>query len=96
MKITAQKLLTVYSGVLTVAFSSVILLGARKPAPNASFDQITVHRINIVEPDGTTRMVLSDEAEFRGLITLARNIRAPTGLRQVCSSTMKKERKTVG
>ncbi len=39
--------------------------GARKPA-NTSFDQITVHRINIVEPDGTTRMVLSNHAEFPG------------------------------
>jgi hypothetical protein len=84
MKITAQKLLTVYSGVLTVAFSSVILLGARKPAPNASFDQITVHRINIVEPDGTTRMVLSDEAEFPGSYYLGkeypRTDRAATGM----------------
>jgi hypothetical protein len=62
----SQKFLAVYSGVLTIAFVSVILLGARKPTPNASFDQITVHRINVVEPDGTTRMVISDNAEFPG------------------------------
>jgi len=55
-----------YSGVLTLTFAVFILIGARKPAPNASFDQITAHRINIVEPDGTMRMVISDKAEFPG------------------------------
>jgi hypothetical protein len=63
---TPQKLLTIYSGVLTVALTGVILIGASKPAPNTNFDQITVHRVNIVEPDGTMRMVISDEAEFPG------------------------------
>ena len=63
---TPQKLLTVYSAILTIAFASVVLLGARKAPSNASFDQITVHRINIIEPDGTTRMVISDRTEFPG------------------------------
>jgi hypothetical protein len=67
-----QKFLAVYSGLVTLAFASVVLLGARKPEPNASFDQITVHRINIVEPDGTTRMVLSDNAEFPGAYYLGK------------------------
>jgi hypothetical protein len=84
MKITAQRILVVYSGVLTIAFSTVVLLGARKPAPNASFDQITVHRINIVEPDGTTRMVLSDKAEFPGSYYLGKEFprtdRVATGI----------------
>jgi hypothetical protein len=62
----SQRLLAVYSGVVTLALASTILLGARKPAGNGEFDQITVHRINIVEPDGTTRMVLADRAEFPG------------------------------
>jgi len=66
MKIfSTSNFLAVYSGALTVALAAILLLGARKPA-NASFDQITVHRINIVEPDGTTRMVLSNRAEFPG------------------------------
>jgi hypothetical protein len=64
--LTNQKFLAIYSGVLTVAFACVVLMGARKPPRNASFDQITVHRINVVEPNGTTRMVLSDNAEFPG------------------------------
>ena len=69
---TTQKFLAVYSGVLTLAFAFAVLLGAREPAPNASFDQITVHRINIVEPNGTTRMILSDNAEFPGAYYLGK------------------------
>ena len=64
--ISSSKFLAVYSGMLTLAFGAVVLMGARKPAQNASFDQITVRRVNIVEPDGTTRLVLSDRAEFPG------------------------------
>ncbi len=61
-----QKFLAVYSGVLTIVLTVVVLLGARKSEPNASFDQITVHRINVIEPDGTTRLVISNNAEFPG------------------------------
>ncbi|HEX2919509.1 MAG TPA: hypothetical protein VHN81_13405 [Edaphobacter sp.] len=63
--VSSRGFLTIYSGALTVALAAVLLTGAHRSA-NASFDQITVHRINIVEPDGTTRMVLSDHAEFPG------------------------------
>lgn len=64
--INSRSSLAIYSGVLTLAFASVVLMGARKSAPNASFDQITVRRINVVEPDGTTRLVISNHAEFPG------------------------------
>lgn len=67
-----QKFLAIYSFVLTLAFASVVLLGARKPEPSARFDQITVHRINVVEPDGTTRLVISDKAEFPGAYYLGK------------------------
>jgi hypothetical protein len=80
----SQRLLAIYSGVVTIALASTILLGARKPAANAEFDQITVHRINIVEPDGTTRMVLADRAEFPGSFykgkELPRSDRDSTGM----------------
>ena len=70
--LSTQRFLTVYSGTLTIAFAAVLLIGARKPPANASFDQITVHRINVIEPDGTTRMVLSDKAEFPGAYFLGK------------------------
>ena len=80
----SHNFLAVYSGVLTVAFACVVLLGARKSTPNASFDQITVRRINIVEPDGTTRLVIADRAEFPGSYFLGkeypRTDRDATGL----------------
>src|ERR1700761_2293345 len=74
------RFLAVYSAVLTVVFvlttclslsnnlfRTVTVAGAeQKDARHADFDQLTVHRINIVEPDGTPRLVISDKAEFPG------------------------------
>ncbi len=62
-----QRWLLIYSAVLTCIFALVLLSGAgasKKPA----FDEITVHRINLVEPDGTLRMVISDHAKLPGII----------------------------
>lgn len=65
MKIPAgEKLLAVYSGVLTLAFAAVLLMGQRK----VSFDEINAQRINIVEPDGTLRMTISSSARAPGVI----------------------------
>lgn len=62
-----QRFITVYAGVLTLVFAGTVLMGATSTTSSASFDQITVHRINLVEPDGTLRMVISDHAKFPGL-----------------------------
>ncbi|WP_052313351.1 hypothetical protein [Terriglobus roseus] len=70
--ISSRQFFAIYSGAVTLAFAGVVLLGARRPAQNTSFDQITVHRINVVEPDGTTRMVLSNNAEFPGAYYLGK------------------------
>lgn len=61
-------LLGVYATVLTIAFGGLLLMGARSAPGNAEFDTISVHRINVIEPDGTLRMVISDHARFPGLI----------------------------
>jgi hypothetical protein len=44
----------------------VTLTGAKSPARHDTFDEITVGRINIVEPDGTKRIILSNKAQFPG------------------------------
>jgi hypothetical protein len=44
----------------------VTLTGARSPARHETFDEITVGRINIVEPDGTRRIVIANKAQFPG------------------------------
>jgi hypothetical protein len=72
--ISSRAFLALYSGVLTVSFACVVLMGARKPAADANFDQITVHRINVVEPDGTTRLVISDRASFPGSYFLGKEL----------------------
>ena len=59
--------LGIYSVIVTAAFAGLVLMGARKPGP-VDFDTINVHRINLREPDGTLRMVISDQARFPGAI----------------------------
>src|SRR5437764_13437352 len=44
----------------------VTLTGATAPARHETFDEITVGRINIVEPDGTKRIIISNKARFPG------------------------------
>jgi hypothetical protein len=66
MKLFAsQRFLAIYSGVLTVVFAVTVICGFAAPR-NETFDQLTVHRINFVEPDGTPRLIISDRAEFPG------------------------------
>lgn len=70
------RFLAIYSGILTVVFAAVVLGGftaARKPgAGRADFEEISVQRINIVEPDGTLRLVISDKTRFPGAIIRGR------------------------
>jgi hypothetical protein len=65
---SSQRFLAVYSGVVTAAFSATLLSGFANSPRKASFDEVTVRRINIVEPDGTLRMVLSDKSKFPGIL----------------------------
>jgi hypothetical protein len=61
----SQRFLAIYSGVVTAVFAITVVCGFAAPR-NETFDQITVHRINFVEPDGTPRLIISDRAEFPG------------------------------
>lgn len=63
----SQRFLAIYSGILTVVFAITVLTGATK-ARKDSFEEIDVQRINVVEPDGTLRMVISDKTRFPGII----------------------------
>ena len=63
---SSQRFLAVYSGLLTFAFAATVLLGSSAPPRDATFDAITVRRLNIVEPDGTLRFVLSSKSDFPG------------------------------
>lgn len=54
------RFLTIYSGVLTLAFAATIVTGFAANERKASFEQIDVQRINIVGPDGQNQMVISN------------------------------------
>ncbi len=59
------RFLAIYSGVLTLIFAATIVAGClmlRHP----TFGIITARRINIIEPDGTVRLTISNRADFPG------------------------------
>lgn len=55
-----QKWLCAYSAVMTTLLLCLMLMGAKKPQ-TSEFDELRVHRIDVVEPDGTLRMVISNK-----------------------------------
>jgi hypothetical protein len=59
---------TFLSGATTMAaaLAAVFALTGAKTERKEVFDEITVGRINIVEPDGTKRIVISNKAQFPG------------------------------
>src|SRR5437016_5204010 len=62
----SQRFLTVYSGLVTLVFGVTVLCAFVMQPKKAAFEQIDVQRINLVEPDGKIRMVISDKARFPG------------------------------
>jgi len=67
MKMISQQVLLIYSAVLSTIFAVVVLTGAKSDRKQI-FDEIRVHRIDIVEPNGTLRMVISDKDRLPGVI----------------------------
>jgi hypothetical protein len=63
--VTTPKFLAIYSGVSTLVFAATVLGGVAM-LRNPKFGIITARRINIVEPDGTVRLTISNRADFPG------------------------------
>ena len=61
----SPRFIAIYSGVLTLAFAATVLYGIAMMR-NAHFGIITARRINIIEPDGTVRLTVSNRADFPG------------------------------
>src|ERR1700761_3992765 len=59
MQTSIQKFLLVYSAVVSTVLLAVVVMGAKKGVQE--FDELRVHRIDVVEPDGTLRMVISNK-----------------------------------
>lgn len=83
--------LRIYSGLLTVTFALTVSLGLargdfalhrisaaeKQDLQHPFFDQITVHRINVVEPDGTPRLIISNKSGFAGEFYHGKEISRP-------------------
>lgn len=75
------RFLVLYSAMVTLAFAVTVGMGfvgsARGSGKVAEFDRIRVHRIDVVEPDGTPRLILADRAEYPGSFYHGREIDRP-------------------
>lgn len=61
-----QKGLIVYASVVSTTLLAVVLMGAKSEPKR--FDEISVHRLNVTESDGTLRMVLSNKERLPPVI----------------------------
>lgn len=61
------RFLGAYAGVVTAALALVVLTGFGGRDRALRLDTLTVERINVVEPDGTLRLVISDKARVPGI-----------------------------
>lgn len=73
------RFLGAYAGVVTAALALVVLTGFGGRDRSLRLDTLTVERINVVEPDGTLRLILSDRARVPGIFV--RNVEHLAGLR---------------
>lgn len=73
----SQKFLAIYSGVLTLVFAATVLSGFANSSDHVQLRELDVQRINVVEPDGTLRMVISDKADFPGAIFKGKELPHP-------------------
>jgi hypothetical protein len=63
---------------MAIALATVFILTGAAGTPRiASFDEITVGRINIVEPDGTKRLIISSRSKFPGIFMQGKEIPHP-------------------
>ena len=77
--LSSRVFLATYSGFLTLLFLVAVLSGFAKSEPKHSFDEITVHRINVVEADGTVRLVLTNTAKSPGIYIKNKEYPHPSG-----------------
>ena len=72
-----QRFLMIYSSVVTAVFAGTLITACATTTKKARFDEIDVQRINVIEPDGTVRLVISDKARFPGSFFQKKEITRP-------------------
>jgi hypothetical protein len=75
------RLLRAYAALSGAALIALSVAAFRRSAAPARFDEIDVHRINVVEPDGKLRMVISNKAQSIGPIARGKPFGYPGGTR---------------
>jgi hypothetical protein len=78
---TELRLLRTYAFVATATLGVLVLAAFRRDGGDARFDTITVERINVVEKDGTVRLVLSNKGRSPGQVMHGKKY-LPDGQRQ--------------
>jgi hypothetical protein len=77
----SSRFLVVYSAVVTIAFMLTTYFGFVRTVHGeskiAEFDRIRAHRIDLVEPDGTVRLILSNRADYPGSFYHGKEIARP-------------------
>ncbi|MGH7505329.1 MAG: hypothetical protein ACRELX_06745 [Longimicrobiales bacterium] len=73
--------LKTYALVMTLLFGALIIAAFRQAEQKQQFEEIDVERINVVEPDGKLRMVISNRARSIGPIYKGEPFGYPGGTR---------------
>jgi hypothetical protein len=76
--VVRRNLVFVWLAVLSVALALMMRGYAAADHKVTDFDEINVHRINIIEPDGKPRVIISDRARMAGLYWGGKEYRHPT------------------
>ncbi len=77
--LSSHRFLAAYSGFLTILFALSVVYGFARDDAKQSFDEITVRRINVVEPDGTIRLILTNTANSPGIYIKNKEYPHPSG-----------------
>jgi hypothetical protein len=81
MKLSTARFLVIYSGIVTLAFMLTVYFGFVHSVHSTSrvtdFDRIRAHRIDLVEPDGTERLILSNRSDYPGSLYHGKEVARP-------------------
>jgi hypothetical protein len=79
MQAPGQRFLMIYSGVLTAVFVVTVASGFVVSPKTMALEQLDVQRINLREPDGTLRMVMSSAGRSPGIYYKGKDFPHPAG-----------------
>ncbi|RDS84680.1 hypothetical protein DWU98_01560 [Dyella monticola] len=68
MRKIGERFLIIYATVLTAIVATSTIYGFARPTQKLSVEELDVQRINLREPDGTVRLIISDAARAPGIL----------------------------